>query len=239
MHRFTSLFLVVPIAAGGCLFPEPETVLVPPNSTAPLAAPVPRQVSYSAPSTEAAKRVETVGQKLLTANPELGLKPRFHTIGASPQGAPPAEVFHQATEGVYITETLVKQCATEGQLAAVLSQELGKMVSEREALAGPQGRAPEREAPLDVRLNSDYVGSFGGPADHTNLAERAKFDTIRRPGSPLPPDPAVLARAYLAKAGYAPADYEQAAPLLRQAAVNHTLEKQLVNPGPARPWTKN
>lgn len=242
MVRHTSWFLVLTATAGGCIFPQQETVLVPNSPAAPVAAPihVPQQTSYAAPSTEAAARVQAVGQRILTANPELGLKPYFRTIGPAPQGVPPAEIFHQGTTDLYITETLVKQCSADGQLAAVLCQELGKMVSEREALAGPKTRAPDRPPPMEVRMNSDYVGGFGGPADHTNLAELAKFDGGRRqPSLAPPPDPTVLARSYLAKAGFPAEDYEKAGPLLRQAAVNHSFEKQVTNQGPTRPWTKN
>ena len=45
---------------------------------------------------------------------------------------------------VVITEGLVRQCTSDGQLAAVLCTELGRLVSEREALAPPSVRKPER-----------------------------------------------------------------------------------------------
>src|SRR5262249_39695897 len=75
-------------------------------------------------------RVDAGGRQLLAANPQVGAKPLFHTIGA-----PQPEVFHRGTSDVWVTEGLVRQCATDGQLAALLCLELGKMVAEREAAA--------------------------------------------------------------------------------------------------------
>src|SRR5580765_5242411 len=74
-------------------------------------------------STEAAARVDCVGRKILASNPQLALRPMFRTIGA-----PQAEIFHRGTNDIFITEGLVRQCTTEGQLAAILCTELGKAV---------------------------------------------------------------------------------------------------------------
>src|SRR5437867_4663009 len=77
-------------------------------------------------STAAAARVDTLGRQILVANPQIGAKPLFSTIG-TPQPA----LFHKGTAEILITEGLVKQCASDGQLAALLCHELGEMVSER------------------------------------------------------------------------------------------------------------
>lgn len=223
------------LAAAGCLTEQSSTPLVPGNpfGNAPIIQP-PKQISCSPASEEAAKRVGFVGQKLLLANPQLGVRPLFRTIGS-----PDAEVFHIGTSQVCITEGLVKQCTTEGQLAAVLSVELGKMVAEREALAGPQARAPERDPPITLRVGNDSGGPYGAP-DLTHLAELGKYEQQRRRPSalPPPPDPQALARTCLLKAGYHAADLDAAVPLLQAAAANNRLEKQLTNSTtPVRPWT--
>src|SRR6266550_7718034 len=61
-------------------------------------------------SQEAALRVLGVGDQVVKANPEPGLRPRFATIGEAPQ----AEIFHRGMQDVFITEGLVKKCVTEG-----------------------------------------------------------------------------------------------------------------------------
>jgi len=177
-------------------------------------------------SLQAAARVDSLGRKIVAANPQLGVQPLFRTIGATQP-----EIFHQGTAEVDITEGHVKQCPSDGQLAAVLAMELGKMISEREAFAGPQTRAPEHEPPMDVRIGSDNAGAFG-PADQLHRAELAKYDKERRQratGAASPLDPQALARAYLVKAGFTAADLDAAAPLLHAAAENNTFAKQLLS----------
>jgi hypothetical protein len=226
--------LPLALAFDGCFTQETTTALVPANPFPTANATAARtRVAFSPASLEAATRVDTLGRKLIDANPQAGLRPMFRTIGA-----PQPEIFHNGTFEVDITEGLVKQCKTDGELAAVLCHELGKMVSEREALAGPKARTPEREPPEDVRVGSDYGGTFG-PADQTHLAELAKFDKERhRPsGLPLPPpDPHVLAHTYLLKAGFADRDQEAAAPLLQAAAQNSAFEKQMVPASQPQTW---
>src|SRR3546814_14152828 len=58
---------------------------------------------------EASLRVVQVGQKLLAANPQIGLKPLFSTIGPSTAGPPAEEIFHAGKNQVVITETLVRK----------------------------------------------------------------------------------------------------------------------------------
>lgn len=225
------------LIVAGCLTEESSTQLVPSSPLGPNAPVVqtPRKISASPASEEAARRVFDVGERLVQANPQLGLRPLFRTIGA-----PHAEIFHVSTTQLCITEGLVKQCATEGQLAAVLSVELGKMVAEREALAGPQARSGEGLPPADVRIGNDLGGRFGA-ADATHLAELAKYEKERRkPGSPAAlPVPREVARTCLLKAGFTAADLDAVAPLLQTTTANSQLEKQLTQPAaPARPWTR-
>jgi hypothetical protein len=200
-------------------------MLVPSNPFQQSAAAPPRShTSYAPASTAAAARVETLGRKIVMANPQAGLRPYFRTIGA-----PQPELFHVGTTEIDITEGLVSQCKTEGELAAVLCKEMGKMVSEREAVAGPQARSPEREPPPELRVGTDYAGTAGAP-DQTRLAELGKFEKERRrlrePSLP-PPDPQVLARLYLKNAGFPEKELESAAQLLQTAAQNNAFEKQM------------
>jgi hypothetical protein len=218
----------------GCLNQQSDTSLVPdsPFGVSP-ASPTRTRAAYAPAPLETAARVDTLGRKILAANKQAGVKPLFRTIGV-----PQAEVFHYGTAEIDITEGLVKQCQNDGQLAAILCTELGKMVAEREALAGPQVRQPDREPPLEVRIGNDNAGAFG-PADQTHLAELAKYEKrhSRNDAAPLPlPDPQMLARSYLTQSGFAEKDLDEAAPLMRAAGANSNLEKQL-SPNPAvRPW---
>src|SRR5262249_46184611 len=136
-HRALCLAFPLCCMTLGCVFDEPKTPVVS-SPTFMGGAPVPpglpvSRANYPAAPLESAARVDTVGMQLLAANKEIGLQPQFRTIGA-----PQPEIFHYGTSNVLITDGLVKQCATDGQLAAVLARELAKMVTERETLAAPE-----------------------------------------------------------------------------------------------------
>jgi hypothetical protein len=235
--RITRCGLLLVGLAAGCLNQGPGTAVVPtdPFNNLPPVPPGSR-VSYAPAPLATAARVDTIGARILAANPQLGSRPQFRTIGA-----PQPELFHQGTAGIYITDGLVKQCATDGQLAALLSHELAKMVAEREALAGTQARLPDRPPPMEVRVGSDNMGGFGAP-DQTRIAELGKYERehARSGNTPLPlPDPKRLAHDYLTKTGYAESDLEAVQPLLQAAADNSALARQLLAPPASAPrnWT--
>jgi hypothetical protein len=226
LHRVALLTLLA--LTGGCLptdflqtdTPTTGTALVP-NSPFGSAAPTFRPVSApKATETGFAIKVDEIGQKLIAANKSLGIKPLFSTIGS-----PQSEIFHQSTAAVIITEGLVRQCKTEGQLAALLAVELGRMIAERETLASPESRNPDRPPPISVPMGN--AGQFSG-LDQLNQAEMAKFDRDRRRPSKkfVPPDPVVLARGYLEAAGFDVHELDAVAPLLADAEKNYVLEKQ-------------
>jgi hypothetical protein len=226
------------ILFAGCWLEESTTPLVPDNPFGSPQVLTTKETASFGPAapTETAATVGVVGQKILNANPQLGIQPVFRTIGT-----PQAEVFHRGVAEVDVTEGLAKQCKTEGQLAAVLCVELGKMISEKQSMPVPRDPRQEREPPSDIRIGNDYSGAFGAP-DQTHLYELAKFDKERkrsaRPPGP-PADPQVLARVYLQQAGYAPADLDAITPVLRDAAKSISLEKQMSTaPSLERPWTK-
>lgn len=229
------------IAACGCFGDDAKNALVPsepfgngvsaPRQTAPVQT-VSRNTSVPTASTESAARVDLLGRKILATNPQIGMKPQFMVIGS-----PQPEVFHKQSEAVYITDGLVKQCKTDGELAAVLCHELGKMVSDREVQTAPQDRTPRRQPPPEVYIGNQGPGGSISP-DRTRLAELATFEQERRQESArlaTPPDPNLLAGTYLQRAGFTEADLRTAQPYLRSAASNMIFEKQMVKQ-PASAW---
>lgn len=230
MVRYKGIALAVAAAlVGGCLpneFLQPDgngdtTPLVPASQFAsppPTKSPVFSQ--KPPPSTPGvAIKVDEVGQKLVSANPKLGMKPLFLTVGSS---AP--EMFHRDTSALYITEGLVRGCKNDAQLAALLSVELGRMVAQREAMALPEARA-EKSAPLAIQMGN--TGQFNG-LDQLQLVEQTRMDAERKRPTKrnVPADPLVLAASYLENAGYDPRDLDVVAPLLQQADKTFVIEKQ-------------
>ena len=217
------------LALAGCVNDEAMQMVQPsPFGPAPEAPPL-RRVAHAPATEEATRRVSQVGTKVLSANRQIAMHPAFLTIGA-----PAPEVFHRGTCELYVTEGLTRLCKTEEQLAAVLAVELGKMVAEREARTSPAVRRPWRLPPQDLHIGTESGGTFG-PPDGTHLAELGKFEQAGgRPNAPLPPppDPQVLAKIYLEKAGYGPRALDEAAPVLRAARANVALERQLTSPVP-------
>jgi hypothetical protein len=222
------------LLASGCLG-EAKSPLVSPSPFGSRVGSAQNQVVLaslqSAPKAteETAKRVGEIGQKLVRENQQIGLRPTFQTYGhPSPAVFYVADANYQNCQ-IIITEGLVRQCRSDGQVAAVLASELGKLVSEREANTPAATRLGEGGPPLDVGpLGNDLGGRFG-PSDGTHLAELARADRRRgRPANrPLePPDPNKLAQAYLKQAGFSAEDLTAVQPLLRQAEEHADLEKQ-------------
>jgi hypothetical protein len=217
------------------LNPDPDPLGTVPNRPFTSTPTGPAPTIVHAAATEAAtRRVNDVGQRLLAANAELPVRPVFLGIGS-----PDPQIFHRDTTAIYVSDGLVSKCATEAQLAAVVASELGKMVSTREALLALKARRGERDRPAGLMVGTESGGTFG-PADGTRLAELGKFEkeTGHGPagGPPAPPpDPDLLARTFLKKAGYAVTDLDAVAPLLREAARHDDIEKQFTT-GPIRPF---
>lgn len=214
------------LGIGGCFgfeSPEKENFFLRPNPPTNMPPMTPA-------STEAAARVDCIGRKIIASNPQLGLGqrgmgPMFRTIGS-----PQPEVFHRGTSDIFITEGLVRQCTTDGQLAAVLCHQLAKAVVERELNAPKSTRQPNRTPPLDPRLATD--SALGVSADQTRLAELARYDTLRqaRNQAVVAPDAAELTRVCLLRTGFHDADLQAAGPLLQAANSQSGLERQMVNP---------
>jgi hypothetical protein len=235
-----ALLATAVLVAGGCV-PEDFLQLDPPGSnaaivpTSPFASAVPVPVktvsNKAAPAApETLILVDKIGQALVAANPSIAMKPHFLTIT---QAEP--EIFHQGTSAIFITDGLVKKCATPDQLAAVLSLELGRMVSEREVLTSPEIRNPEKRLPMTVPIGN--AGQFTG-LEQLNQAEVAALDCDRRRPSKrfVPPDPEVLARKYLQAVNVDAKELDAAKPLLAQAEQNYAAEKQLVGQNQPMHW---
>lgn len=203
----------------GCLPETAKLALVPGDHAEAhrlAARPVPR-----AEATEAvAKRVLGVGQQLATANRSAGIRPVITTLGV-----PHEELFHRGTDELFISEGLANQCKTDGQLAALLALEMGRMAAEREVVHGTTvGKPLPRMLPEDVPVGNDAGGAFG-PADGTRQMELAKLEKAAK--SRTPPEPEAIARAFLRRAGYDDADVEATKGLARKADANSQLARQM------------
>ena len=192
--------------AGGCTAGPESAALLPCNPFITEAF-KPAEVRHDVEtpgSKEAADRVYCVGGRVVAANPQIGFRPRFISVGQ-----PKEEIYHRGIRDVFITEGLVRRCETDGRLAAVLSLELGKMIAEREASVDPMSRLRDERGPADVPVGSDYGGSFG-PPDGTRRMELIKFAAqARRRADGPPPSPEVLARIYLDRAGFKPTELDE------------------------------
>jgi hypothetical protein len=224
------------LLAAGCV-DEPHSMLVAPAATpGPVMAKALNPTLQASRATEAvSKRVITVGGAVVRANPQLGLRPLFITVGS-----PQPEIFHKGTGGlngcqVVLSEGLAARCKTDAQLAAVICHELGKVVAEREARSS-LGYA-DREPPPEVPIGNDAAGTFGS-SDGTRMMELAKWEKDRpRPGHKPPAvSPEAVALAYLKRAGFEAATMEQVRPLLRDAEANYALERnwKTAAPTPAK-----
>lgn len=173
---------------------------------------------------EVALRVDRVGKKIVADNPRILQKVAFLTLGMSHE-----EIFHQTlrdTSTVYITEGLANQCKTDGELAAVLSQELGKIVSEESAQIKPKRSWLNSAPTMTPRVGNDIGGTFGNSngIDQLMLYHEQEWRKQVKEALPTPPDPQVLARTYLSTAGYDVKALDTVAPLLRKASKQNSLE---------------
>lgn len=227
--RVALLTFFLGVAVGGCLSDEQNLTTVP---SSPFSRPGRTQTAsfkQAPPATkETALRVIRVGQKIVDANPRLNQKVVFQTVGA-----PYEEIFHQTQKDVstiIITEKLANQCKTDGELAAVLSEELGRLVSEQLAQARPlRSRMPPQPI-MNPHVGNDNNGAFGS-SDGTDQMILARFEKERQQrgqGLPAaPPPPETLARIYLQSAGFNAKELETVKPLLKKAAKQSSLEKSM------------
>ena len=227
--RVALLTFILGVAVGGCLSDEQKLTTV---SSSPFSRPGRTQtvsLKQAPPATkELALRVDRVGQKIVAANPRLKQKVVFQTVGA-----PHEEIFHVTQKDVstiVITEGLAKQCKTDSELAAVLSEEMGRTMSEQMAQATPLRRRLPPPIIMNPQVGNDNNGTFGS-SDGTDRMIAAHYDNewkLSRQGLPDPPTPPeTLARGYLQSAGFDPKELENVKPLLRKAEKQSSLEQSM------------
>lgn len=227
---YASLIGTGVLAIVGCVTTDSSTTAVPGSVFG--FAPMPTsdtKVNYASPSLEIAGRVDAMGTRIRQANPQIPFQPLFRTIGS-----PQPEIFHRGAAEILITEGLAKECKTDAQLAAVLSMELAKMVSEKMAET-PNGIVRD-DPPIELRVGNDGGGSFGD-ADQLRRAEMLKYQKQERQRmrqAATQVDPKNLAVVILQKSGFTPADLDSANSILSEAAENRTLAKQLLNAPPIK-----
>lgn len=216
MCKHGLLFSVVLLA--GCVEREAHSLLVPGEPPGKLVTmQYPRELKVTPASKEISEGVGRVGQKVVAANRDIGLRPHFMTIAADTE-----EIFHRGRTQILITDGLARRCASEGQMAALICHELARMVVEREVLTPTPGDAVG-EPPTDMPIGKDQQGLWGSP-DGTHRMELAKFEKQRQR---TPPSTDKLAREYLSRAGYSENELDAVAPLLRSAEQHATFERQM------------
>lgn len=205
----------------GCLPTLPDESLTPQVASSPFAPPrlpTPTRVNYAPASQETSLRVLQMKDALVAKSPQLGINPYAIAIASADP-----EVFHVGTTHIYITEGLVRQCQTDGLLAAVLANELGKMISAREAAVSDQVRQPDRLLP--IQFNTSGSGRDRDPIGPIELA----FHEKRYPKQHVKlarPNPQLIARDVLERAGYARTDLDAATPILQNAERFQVLQNQ-------------
>jgi hypothetical protein len=190
----------------------------------------PTKVNYAPAAPDIGFRVVQVNGKLIGDNPQIGLKPFAIAIGSTDP-----EIFHVGLNYIYITEGLVRQCQSDAVLAAVLANEMGRMIAEREKSVADQIRAPEPMPPPSLP-----IGGIGNSreADPTRYVEMAFFEK-QHPKTPpklTPVNPQVVARSILEKAGFQRTDLDAALPILQNADRNSVLTNQFKGPAKQSDW---
>lgn len=198
----------------GCLTPDGKTEM-PWDTISRRMEPERESPKGPIASTKAATRVHAIGSKLLASNPnEFSTRPVFFTAGVSEP-----MLFSKRDGQVVISEGLVNRCATDDELAAVLSAELANLSANSN-----KDNTRHEELPPAPRLTSDVVGSGNAP-DMTRMAEEGFMNKRNTPSGRRPVDSAkadrtTLCRNYLKKASFDPESYSKIEPWLKEAEEN-------------------
>jgi hypothetical protein len=160
-------------------------------------------------------RVNMTGYKLVAANGEVmqQLRPGWTVV----QGDTPTVLYEG--EQAYVTEALVRACATEGQLAAVLSWTMGQMYHARQARLAANAATMNVAPPEPFRVGNDGSGfSEGDLAFQAQYRREMELQKERRLAKLPPAEPLIVARQVLAQAGYSIHELDQVKDLLQQLA---------------------
>jgi hypothetical protein len=235
MRRFRPLLLVLPLFCAACVdfeMPGQRTEQVTPffdGTQTPVRA---AKVNMPGADESICIRVDAVGRKVIAANPQIGMQPHFAAFGS-----PTPEMFHVDRKVVCVTDGLVKKLTSEADLAAALSYELGRMVAEREARVKQDLKTAPVRPPMQMQ-----VGNAGqmNEQDMSAAVEMARYDQAVQDAKKAAlikrPDPELLARDYLEKAGFQRTDYDRIQPVLAEAAKNASLERQVRGVTPSGNW---
>ncbi|CAN5386496.1 hypothetical protein BH11PLA2_BH11PLA2_08240 [soil metagenome] len=183
-------------------------------------------------SLAAAARVDQVGRQILAANPFTGLDVSFQVVGN-----PEPLLLHRDRFGVFISDSLVDQCKTDAELAAVLCTELAKLVAEQRSLTR-MGYDTRSDVPM---ANSMGTNDLAG--DPVRMAEGA----IREQQSPRVnhekvtkelTDPKAIAAELLKTSGHDVKNLETIEPLLKNLNKDRDLVKQLSGGSILPSWSR-
>jgi hypothetical protein len=219
---------------------EKATLQVPAEPFAQARAPI-TKVSYAPASQDTQERVEIMRGKLCADNPGPKSTPYLIELVQGKQsaenpgtglrlyataiGSPDPEIFHVGYNQIFITEGLVRQCQTDGQLAAVLANEMGKIVSEREGATSDQARNPERPPPIYVPIGGPGSGRDLDPTFYNEMARQERLYPKQTKKLP-PPNPQQVARGMLERGGFQRTELDAVQPILQNAERVHTWENQ-------------
>ena len=184
----------------------------------------PKAPKVAPASVEVARQVDELGRRIIDQNTFTGLDPVFHTVGV-----PEAVLFHRGTAELFISEGLVKKCKTEPVLAAALCSELGAMMAEKRAGISV---GLDKEPIPNVALPGNEFDPAGARAAELAVMQK-KIDDRR---AARRADAAELAKQLLGGAGFDPAEFDRAEPMLRQSDRGEVLRKQMAGSAPAPTW---
>lgn len=228
-----NIWFVPMLMFAGCLplqtQPEEATRQVPASPFGEAQKPAPTRVQYAPASDEAKYRVLAVHDQLVDKNQRIGMK-----TYAIPIGSPDPEIFH-VRNTIYITEGMVRQCATNNMLAAALAFELGRMVAEREAAVADDIRQPERPLPIRVPIAGSSLADEADPLYRVELARHEK-EYPKHTQKLQRPNPQAVARSILENAGFQRTDLDAAFPILNAAERHTVLENQFKGVGKQGDW---
>ncbi len=181
----------------------------------------------------AAARVDQVGRKILAANPLSGVGATFQVIGHED-----SILFHRDRAGVFISDTLVEQCKTDAELAAVLCTELGKMVAEERNLARMGYSEPFAQVPTENTRDGSNLAAdpvrLTEAAIHERGGDRKLFQDVKKELN----DPEKIAGELMTGVGYDAAALATVEPILKGANRNRSLLQQLGSGGSAPTWSR-
>jgi hypothetical protein len=171
-------------------------------------------------SLAAAARVDQTGRQIAAANPFTGLDTTFQVIGH-----PDPLLFHRDHHGVFVSDSLVDQCKSEAELAALLCSELGKMVAEKRNLARMGYVESFPQVPLANSLDAGLE-----PARLAELAARKE--------KAEPTDPKAIALDLLKSAGHDANAMKSVEPIIKNANQNREVLRQLGGVGAEPTWSR-